>query len=266
VRHFLSLVIIAFSVSALLGGFFSGRAAVPHLAAAPTPLPQGMLSSEFMRQAAPLDEVAHDQFARDAAVALAPAGEDFRNDARLALVLVDAGRSLALESPFVSLNVPVTFVIDPQGSEAHAIAQLAQQRGDAVYVQVRELPGAAQLGALRRLFPGMSGVAMRLTQTPRAAGMAPLRIADLRFFDEYGELDGASTAFASAGVRYTARGITVDDHAQRTYVAYMLRQAVHLARTRVAVVIARPFPGTFQAFQALLARAPRDGVRIVGLP
>lgn len=264
-RHVLSVLIIAFSISALLGGFFSGRAAVPHLHAISTPVPASPFA-ESPREAAPLDEVAHDQFAGDAAVALPPAGEDFRSEARLALVVVDAGRSLALEAPFVSLNAPVTFVIDPQGSAAQTIAQLALQRGDTVYVQVHELPDAVQLHALLRRFPGTMGIAIRLTQPPQKSRLSALRAAGLRLFDEYGELDVAPAAPRSAGVRYIARGITVDDHAQRTYVSYMLRQAVHLARRRLAVVIARPFPGTLQAFQDLLARAPRDGVRIVGLP
>lgn len=265
-RYVFSFLVIAFSISALLGGFFGGRAAVPHFPAA-TPLPQGTLSPQLPRAGAPLDELAHDQFAGDAAVVLADSGAEVRGDARLALVIVDAGRSLALESPFLSLNVPVTIVIDPSGSAASSIAQLAVQQKDAVYVQLPdETVSADELRALRGRFPGMSGVAMRLTRPPDPGELSAIRTARLAFFDEYGEEDGAAARFASAGVRYAARSVTIDDHAQRSYVAYMLRQAAHLARGRAGIVMGRPFPGTFQAFQDLIAQASRDGIRIIGLP
>ena len=267
-RYFVSFLVIAFSISALLGGFMSGRAAVPHFptASVATPAPQSTLSPQLLREPALMDEVAHDEFARDAAVVLPPSGADVRDDASLALVIVDAGHSGALETPFLSLNVPVTLVINPAGTDATAIYQLARERGDAVYVQLNEPVSAPLLHELQRRFPEMTGVAMRLAQDAQAGDVAALRAARLAFFDEYGEDDALPARFRAAGVRYAARGITVDDHAQRSYVAYMLRQAVHLARRRTAVVMARPFPGTLQAFQYLLARASREGVRIEALP
>lgn len=220
----------------------------------------------MLREAAAADETAHDQFASDSAVLLAASGEDIQDDAHIALVVVDAGRSRALESPFLALNVPVTLVIDPSGSAAQAMSALAHGRGDEVYVQIRGALTAHALGALRGRFPGMTGVAMRLTGGVNRDELAALRAADLAFFDEYGVDDAAAARFAAAGVRYAARGVTVDDHAQRSYVTYMLAQAVHLARGRTAVVMARPFPGTLQAFEDLLARASRDGVHVVALP
>lgn len=266
-RHFLSIIIIAFATSALLGGFLSGRAAVPRfsVSTAPTPSALGTLGPQLLRETAQTDEVARDEFANDAAVELAPSGDDFTEDARIALVIVDAGRSTALESPFLMLNVPVTLVVNPSGAAAPAIYELAVQRGDAVYVQVQEPITVHALRMLRSAFPAMSGVATRLTQGARAGDLAALHAENLAFFDEYGADAGAQVRFASAGVRYAARGITVDDHAQRSYVAYMLRQAVRVARSRTAVVMARPFPGTLQAFEDLLARASRDGVHVVGL-
>lgn len=264
-RQLLSVLIIAFSISALLGGFMSGRAAVPHFSAAPTPAPRETLSVQTLREAVSTDEVAHDEFAADSAVRLSPSDEDLRQDARIALVVVDGGRSLALESPFLSLNVPVTLVINPSANAARAMFRLAREHGDAVYVQSDGPVTAATLRALLHAFPGMSGIAMRLTGDERPGDLTAMRAANLGFFDEYGE-SGAAGRFAAAGVRYAARGITIDDHAQQSYVAYMLQQAVHLARNRTAVVMARPFPGTLQAFENFLARAPRDGVSVVELP
>lgn len=266
VRHILTLAVIAFSISALLGGFMSGRAAVPHFPSGPLPSPQSTLSAQMLREAAAADEVAHDQFASDAAVTLAASGADIQDDAHIALVIVDAGRSTALESPFLALNVPVTLVIDPAGSAAPAMFALARRHGDQVYLQTRGTLTAHALGALRAGFPGMTGVAMRLTGGMHRGDLAALRAADLAFFDEYGAQPQAAAKFAAAGVRYAARGVTVDDHAQRSYVTYMLAQAVHVARGRTAIVMARPFPGTLQAFEDLLSRASRDGVHVVALP
>lgn len=265
-RYLLSFLVIAFSISALLGGFMSGRAAVPRFSAVPTSAPQSTLPLPSLRAAVSTDEVPHDQFASDPAVVLASSNADLRDDARIALVVVNGGRSTALETPFLALNVPVTLVINPSGSAAAAMFRLARQDGDPVYVQADGPLTVTRLQALTRAFPGMSGIATRLTDgPPPSADLAALRSADLAFFDEYG-YGGASAAFTRAGVRYAARGITVDDHAQRSYVRYMLAQAAHLARRRTAVVMARAFPGTLQAFQDFLARAPRDGVHIVELP
>lgn len=264
-RHVLTLAIIAFSISALLGGFMSGRAAV-RFPAAPLPSPQSTLSAQMLREAQAADEVAHDQFASDSAVTLAPSDADIGDDAQIALAIVDAGRSRALESPFLALNVPVTLVIDPSGSAASAMFALAQRRGEPVYLQTHGALTAHTLGVLRGRFPGMAGIAARLNHPMLPGALAALRAANLAFFDERGVRHDAEAKFAAAGVRYAARGVTVDDHAQRSYVTYMLAQAVHLARGRTAVVMARPFPGTLQAFEDLLARASRDGVRVVALP
>ncbi|HET9097085.1 MAG TPA: divergent polysaccharide deacetylase family protein [Candidatus Baltobacteraceae bacterium] len=264
-RHLLALAVIAFSVSALLGGFMSGRAAV-RFPAAPLPSPQSTLSAQMLREAQAADEVAHDQFARDSAVTLASTDAQIGDEAEIALVIVDAGRSPALESPFLALNVPVTLVIDPSGGAASAMFALAQRRGDAVYLQTDGALRAHALDALRKRFPGLAGIAARLNGGLPPGALAALRAANLAFFDERSVRPDAAAKFAAAGVRYAARGVTIDDHAQRSYVTYMLAQAVHLARGRTAVVMARPFPGTLQAFEDLLARASRDGVRVVALP
>lgn len=265
-RHALWLILIAFSISALSGGFFSGRAAVPHFGAAargagtapPPSLPD-------LTQGVPqTDEIARDEFAGDEAVSLDTPGGNARDDARLAFVLVDAGHSAALESPFLSLSVPVTLVIDPRGAAAGAMVKLAHHQGDAIYLQAHAPLTAGEVAALRKAYPDAQGVAVRMPGAPLSeSAAAALRANALALLDEYGE---SAPGAAPKSVRFAARSVTVDDHAQRTYVAYMLRQAVHLARGRRAVVMARPFPGTLQAFQDLLTHASREGIRFVGLP
>lgn len=268
-RYAFWLAVIVFSISALAGGFFSGRAAVPHFPkAASTPQPQASPLAPGALGVPQTDVVARDAFAQDAAVAAqAPAGSE-RDDAALALVIVDAGRSVALESPFLSLGVPVTLVVDPNAPAASAMTQLAARSGTHVYVQARAPLTRAQIDALHAQFPHARGLAARLVDASDAG--APARRALHRLgwgvLDEYGENARWVREFRAGGVPYRARSITVDDHLERSYVGFMLREAVHLGRGGTSVVIARPFPGTLQAFEDLLARTSRDGVRFVQLP
>lgn len=268
-RHAFWLLVIAFSISALWGGYLSGRAAVPHFPAGPaTAAPQAAPAPDLGRAVAQTDELAEDRFARDAAVSTDAPGGDPGEDSQLALVVVDAGHSVALESPFLFANVPLTLVIDPAGTAAGELLRLAAQSGDAVYLQASEPVTAARVRSLHAAFPRARGIAVRMTGAAgvTASARRALRDAGLGIFDEYGENRELEKIIAAAGVRYAARSITVDDHVQRSYVTYMLRQAVNLGRGRTAVVMARPFPGTLHAFEDLLAQAPRDGVRFVGLP
>jgi polysaccharide deacetylase 2 family uncharacterized protein YibQ len=267
VKHAFWLLVIAFALSALSGGYLSGRAAVPRFpsvsphASSPPPM------QEFTSGVPQTDELAKDQFVNDAVAPSDATSGEVTDDARLAIAVVDAGHSVALESPFLSLGVPVTLVIDPQASAARDIFALALQSGAQTYLQVNAPLTAAKIQSLHPAFPRAAGIAARFTAAPSIDSevAAALRRVNWGVLDEYGGESAVARAFSAAGVRYAARTITVDDHVQRTYVTFMLQQAVHLARGRTAIVMARPFPGTLQAFEDLLTRASRDGVRFVGL-
>ena len=266
VRHAFWLIVIGFSLSALGGGFLSGRAAVPRFPTAPPP--SAVPAVDTVRGIPQTDELAADQFASDDAVSVQTPGGPAREDATLSIVIVDAGRSQALEEPFLSLNVPVTLVVESGGTASLAMTKIAAASGDAVYVQAHAPLQASEVRALRQRFPQAAGVAVRIEPDTAvdAPALGALHASHLALFDEYGENAPLRKSALAAGVRYAARSVTVDDHAERTYVAYMLRQAVHLARARRAIVMARPFPGTLQAFRDLLARARREGIRFAALP
>jgi polysaccharide deacetylase 2 family uncharacterized protein YibQ len=263
------LLVIAFAVAALSGGFMSGRAAVPRF--------QPHLPSASMAPAPPIsitgvipqtDELANDDFTKDPAVTLdGPAG-DARSDARLGLAIVDAGHSMALETPFLALGVPVTLVVDPSGPAAARMLTAARQGGQQAYIQARLPLTKSEIVALHTSFGAAGGIAVHADDVHAVARgvCAALRAVNWSVLDEYGSNRSLAARFAACGVRYVSRSITVDDHVQHTYVAYMFDQAVHLARGRTAVVMARPFPGTLRALQDVLVRAPRDGVRFVRLP
>jgi polysaccharide deacetylase 2 family uncharacterized protein YibQ len=265
VKHAFWLLLIAFSLSAISGGYMSGRAAVPRFTVVShTPVPARM---DFTRGVPQVDELAKDEFAHDAVVPADVSAGNVREDARLAIVLVDAGHSLALESPFLSLGVPVTLVVDTQAAAARDVSALALENGVRIYVQAHAPLSTAEIESLHKAFPLAAGVAARFTEEPRVGRDVAVLLHRVNWgvLDEFGGERAVAKAFSRAGVRYAARSITVDDHVERTYVAFMLQQAVHVARGRTAIVMARPFPGTLQAFEDLLTQAPRDGVRFVGL-
>jgi polysaccharide deacetylase 2 family uncharacterized protein YibQ len=246
------LAISAFAVTAISGGFLSGRAAVPRFpiavpSASIAPAPPISITGSIPQT----DELANDDFTNDAAVTVDGSAGDVRSDARLALAIVDAGHSAALESPFLGLGVPVALVVDPSGPAADQMVRAAHQSGQQVYMQARLPLRKAEIESLHAAGKGVC---------------AALRALNWSLFDEYGARSELAHRFSVCGVRYVARSITVDDHVQRTYVAYRLDQAVHLARGRTTVVMARPFPGTLRALQDVLARAPRDGIRFTRMP
>jgi polysaccharide deacetylase 2 family uncharacterized protein YibQ len=249
VRTVFSLVVIVFSLAAIAGGVFAKMPiriplAPSHVNAPPSGSPRA-------------DERAADEFAGDPAV-IGDDASSAQHDARVALVLVHCGHSLALESPFVLLDVPMTLVVDAGGPVAHEVADLATQAGDDVYLQM----SAGDMRRMARLhteFPNAEGVAARLADgASPASWIRAAKSENLAFFDEYSRDRGIAQAFDAAGVRYAGRTITIDDHAQVSYVAYMFAQAVRLGRSQTAVTLARPVPATLHALEhALASGSPR---------
>ena len=261
-----SLLVILFSLCALAGGYFSGSAAVPRISlqfASPNPATStAPLDVRPIRglEVPQTDEIAMDDFADDPAVVSNAAGGDIQQNARLALVLVTCGHSFALESPFLSLDIPLALVIDPDAPAAHAIADAAAAAGKPVFVQVRTPVTRDQTIALRAGFAHAAGIAARLRQVPPRDVLRSLREQQLAIFDEFGDARAVRKALHAAGIAYVSRTITVDDHLQPSYVRFMLDQAVDLGRGRTAVVMARPLPGTLRALQSVIAQSPPDGI------
>lgn len=268
-RTALSVLIIVFAICALAGGYFSGAAAVPHISfQLPTPDPVASTEPIDVRPVRGLevpqtDEIAYDDFAGDPAVVSGADGGSIERDARLAVVLVGCGHSVALESPFLALDIPLTVIIDADGPAARAIADTAKQNGKTTLIQAAWPIAPGDIAALRAQFPSAQGIAARLEDVPPASVLRAVRSQKLVLFDEYGDAPGIARVMKKAGVRYISRTITVDDHLQPSYVQYMLDQAVHLGRGRGATVMARPMPGTLRALAALIAQAERDGVQFV---
>jgi polysaccharide deacetylase 2 family uncharacterized protein YibQ len=266
VRSILWLVIIAFSLCALAGGFFSGSAAVPRISLHfPSPDPIVSTAPLDIRPIRGLevpqtDEMALDDFVGDPAVVSGATTGDIQHEAHLALVFVGCGHSLALETPFLALDIPLAVVIEPDGPAAHAIADAAAAAGKTAFVQMTPPLTATQIDAAHADFPHALGVAARFEHAPAPDVLRAMRRQRFAVLDEFGDVSHVRKVVQSAGIVYVSRTITIDDHLQPSYVQYMLEEAVHLGRGSAAVVMARPLPGTLHALQALITSAPRDGV------
>lgn len=257
-RYAFSALLIVFALCALAGGYFSGNAAAVSVEAPNVETLRGLNAEQT-------DELALDDFADDPAVVSSASAGDLQSDAHLAVVLVGCGHSYALEAPFLTLDIPIALVIDPDAPAAQAIGDAAQKAGATTFVQATLSATPAQITEMHGDFPRAAGLAARLDRAPSRQILQVMRSLELAAFDEYGDAAQARKTVRAGGVRYVSRTITVDDHLQPAYVQYMLAQAVHLGRASRAVVMARPLPGTLRALQALIAQAPRDGIVFDGV-
>jgi polysaccharide deacetylase 2 family uncharacterized protein YibQ len=252
VRYAFWALLILFALCALAGGYFSGTAAVS--------VESPAVESLRAFNAEQTDELALDDFAADPAVVSGASAGDLQSDAHLAIVLVGCGHSYALEAPFLTLDIPIAMVIEPDAPAARAIGDAAQRAGATTFVQATLAATPQQIIQMHGDFPRAAGLAARFERAPSRQILQAMRSLELAAFDEYGDAAHARKTVRAGGVRYVSRTITVDDHLQPAYVQYMLAQAVHLGRASRAVVMARPLPGTLRALQALIAEAPRDGI------
>jgi hypothetical protein len=264
VRNAFWLTLIAAALAAIVAGYVQGLATThpPPVAqlrggahGADEPAPAALHA--LQRSAA--DASVLDAFALDdvAVVRARPVSDGWQRE-QLVLFVGLCGQSVAAESGFLRLGVPLAFVVDPHARQAAAFAQLVSNAGDPLFVQVSVAPNAAALAAIRRKFGAISGVASRTT-----AGMAPaLAGSGLAFFDERG--DATVAAFAQAGVGLVRRDFTADDRSGPGYIDFMLARAATLSR-RVGpvVVLVRPLPSTLAALHGF---GSEHDVSIVALP
>jgi polysaccharide deacetylase 2 family uncharacterized protein YibQ len=251
VRNAFWWVLIAGALAAIAGGFVQG-------VATSRPPPVAVLrSSKHAPEHLPpaLRALAHggaggavnDLFAQDDVVVERPRANasDWRNE-QLSIVVGLCGESVAAQSGFLRLQVPLAFVVDPHAAQAAAFAKLVRDANQTLFVQVGSAPSAATLASLRRSLGAFDGVAAR-----DARGMAPaLRGSGLTFFDERGDAADPNE-FAANGVPLVRRDVTADDLGSAGYASFMLSRAAGLSRrVGTVVVLLRPLPSSLDALQA----------------
>lgn len=285
-RTWLSLVVIAFSLAALAGGYFSGRSSVTAaqvIPALPVPIDEHGLSAPLqfarslhgMHSLSAADETPPPSD-EQAVVSNDPGTGRLGDNATVAIVIENAGPSLKLESGFLNMPVPVTFAIDPAADEASEVAAAAFDRSKPVYILLTMSPAQTTAMLKKKIakfvsaFPSMSGIAVRFDdqyEKREATVVAQaLRDGHLHLLDLTGLEPAAERVLRTGGIMCRRRDVTIDNRDEAAYVGFMLAQAVQVARGRgTAVIVAHPYPGSLDALETLIGNRARDGVNFTVL-
>jgi hypothetical protein len=282
IKHLGSLfwiLVLGGSLLAVVAGFAGGRsfgnAAIVQLHPAPVRVPAPPVARPFerdLRGLHSLDEAAHSRDPydeADAAVAERPAGwasepfDGWRSRARVALVVVDAGRAGTPASAFVASPIPFTLVVPARGAGLAGFTRLASEARKVVLVDASGA-GTAQIRA--RIAGGAIGTLSDAT-AGKAGGVVSATGPHGLVLDALLAGGGASYRAARlAGLVAIPRDVIVDGRDAGPLVATLFDVALARAeRTGVAVVLLHARPDSLAAAERFAVRAQRDGVDVVPL-
>src|SRR5579863_2559494 len=176
---------------------------------------------------------------------------------RLAIIVDGVGVDDTLDKRFMQIPYPLTFAVFATGA-----APSETLRTDPHELLV-DTEGARSVDdvvkRLRQIRGG--GVITPLAGNPSRPGPLVHRLATSGAFLIDGMAGGSPTFFdvAHGRIPSASRDIVIDAYDEVGYAAYMLRQAVHLARrTGVAIVVAHATPDTYEALRSNLVRLTSD--------
>ena len=183
--------------------------------------------------------------------------------AKIAVIVVDAGRAGPGLDPFISSPLPFTMAIAPTDDDAASTAETLEAAGKTVVVDASQAP-PARVAAL--LHAGARGVIASLDQR-RALDL--LRGIDRKAFvvdASLAEDDDMDRVAQALHRQVYVRDVIADARDDAGYVDFMLRDALAIAqRTGSAIVAVHARRLTFNAFSRFADRAGRDGADIVAL-
>lgn len=264
--------ILGIAVLSIGGGMIGGqlqrvgamprKMPVPEIA--PVPIQRSLFGARGRE--APLD--AYEPFIDDAVVdrpdGWAPDGTPSEGDmVRVAIVVEGIGVDDTLDKRFMQIPYPLTFAVPATGD---APSETLRTDPHELVVDTEGARSVDQVLARLHQIRG-GGVITPLAGNPPAPGPLVHRLAASGAFLVDGMAGGSATYFEAAHGRIpsASRDIVIDAYDEEGYAAYMLRQAVHLARrTGVAIVVAHATPDTYEALRSTLVRLTSDNdVQIV---
>jgi polysaccharide deacetylase 2 family uncharacterized protein YibQ len=193
----------------------------------------------------------------------APAFDAAQDRAKIAVIVVDAGRAGAGLDSFVGSPLPLTLVVAPGDDDAQATVATIAGAGKTAVVDGSQAP-PAQVAALLRA--GAAGVIASLDES-RATAL--LRSIDRQSFvvdASLGEDDDVWQAARAMHRRVYMRDVIADARDDAAYVDFMLRDALAIAqRTGSAIVAVHARTMSLDALARFADRAQRDGADIVAL-
>jgi hypothetical protein len=270
-------VVLAGSAIAIAGGFAGGRSIglagalpppQPPDAALPAPIRQRMFTRELVG-AHSLDAASGADPYGDPDVAVADdaraaTGFDPRRDrARIAVIVVDAGRAGGALAPFVSSSLPVTFVVDPTDDEAASTCASLRAAGKLVAIDASDVKPAQVAHLVRAGAPAVIG---SLDEARARALVGALGRSTIVIDAQLGEDDDLAAVARAAGRPVLQRDVIADARDDGPYVDFMLRDALAIAERRGSAIVAVHARTTsYDALARFADRAQRDGADIVPL-
>ena len=258
--------ILGVSVLSIGGGMLGGqlqraaamptRMQVPEIA--PVPIQRSLVGARG--RDTPLDP--YEPFVDDAVVerpdGWAPDHAPGEGDSvRMAIIIDGMGTDDTLDKRFMQIPYPLSFAVPATGD-----APSETLRTDPHELLV-DTDGARSVDQIEKRLHQIrgGGVITPIAGEPTRPGPLVHSLATSGAFLIDGMAGGSPTYFdvARGRVPSASRDIVIDAYDEEGYAAYMLRQAVHLARrTGVAIVVAHATPDTYEALRTNLVRLTSD--------
>ena len=274
---FWSVVLLGSTVS-IAAGFAGGRSigaagALPpprnvDVSALPAPIRQ-RLSTRQLVGSHSLDAAADADPYGDPAVAVAEGARahrpfDARRDrAKIAVLVVDAGRAGGGMDPFVASPFPLNLVLAPGDDDARATCAAIRRAGKFAVIDA----DAGSPFQVAQLLRGCSSAVIASLDQTRARAL--LRALDRRTLvvdAALSEDDDVTAAARATAHRTLERDVIADARDDAPYVDFMLRDALAIAqRTGSAIVAIHARTASFDALARFADRAQRDGADLVTL-
>jgi polysaccharide deacetylase 2 family uncharacterized protein YibQ len=274
---FWSIVLVGSTVS-IAAGFVGGRSIgvagslPPPRAFDESALPAPVAQRLFTRQLVGLHSL-------DAAAAADPYGDpslavagderpqpDFdprRDRAKIAVIVIDAGRAAGALRPFLTSSLPLSYAVAPSDEDARATCTMIRAAGKPLVIDA-STDGVQRVAAFVR-----DGADAVIGSVDTARARALMRDVDPRTLvvdAALGEDDDLARIARATNHPTLERDVIADARDDTPYVDFMLRDALVIAEHKGAVIVA--LHARTQSFDALVRfadRAQRDGADIVPL-
>ena len=183
--------------------------------------------------------------------------------AKIAVIVVDAGRVGSGIDKFVNSSLPYTLAIAPGDDAAESTVETIAAAGKTAVVDASQ---ATPARTSRLLHAGAHGVIASLDEQRAAVLLHGIDRNAFVVDASLAEDDGVSGAARALHRRLYVRDVIADARDDASYVDFMLRNALAIAqKTGTAIVAVHARTMSFNAVARFADRAQRDGADIVAL-
>jgi polysaccharide deacetylase 2 family uncharacterized protein YibQ len=273
---FWSIVLLGSSIS-IAAGFAGGRSigvagSLPPAqslddSALPAPVRQRIFTRQLvgvhsLDAGAPLDPYGDPSLAVSGDRRPADGFDPRRDRAKIAVLVIDAGRAGQALAPFVSSPLPVNLVVAPGDDEARATCATIRDAGKPLVIDA----SGASPQAVAGLLHGATAVIGSLDEERARALMHVLDRHTIVVDADLDEDDALATVARATAHPTLERDVIADARDDAPYVDFMLRDALALAeRDGAAIVAIHARTESFNALVRFADRAQRDGADLVPL-